>query len=133
MVECSRGSPVTAATEPTILQTSASSRQFLQPKRPHRLVWLKKKYKPQANTNYLDTNTGDDSDAGESFYLLKVGSKASQPIIVNLGIEGKIIPMEVDMGAAFSIISEETYWTALPDLPPNSKVIPTNTYRSWGS
>ena len=57
----------------------------------------------------------DDSDADE-FKLHTVGSKASQPIILQVDIEGRTLPMELDTGAAFSIISESTYKSTFSDM-----------------
>ena len=76
---------------------------------------MKKKHKGKRkwNTNHLtDISDGESAEVEEEFYLKKVGSTASHPIIVNLEIERKTIPMEVDTWAAFSVISEETYKTA---------------------
>ena len=36
--------------------------------------------------------------------LLRVGGKARHPIVVNLTVDGKDIPMEIDTGAAVSLI-----------------------------
>ena len=70
---------------------------------------LRKKSKgaTKPNVKRLAT-TREDSDA-EEFHLFHVGSQSSQPLMVNsLDIEGRNVPMEVDTGAAFSIVSEKT-------------------------
>ena len=69
------------------------------------------KRKPSKNTKHL-TTTSDDSDA-EEFNLHTVEFKTSQPIMVHLDVEGKSLPMELDTGAAFSVISETTYKSTL--------------------
>ena len=63
----------------------------------------KNKGKPKRNTNHLtDISDGGSAEGEEEFYLKKIGSTASHPIIVNLEIEGKMIPMEVDTVAALT-------------------------------
>ena len=42
--------------------------------------------------------------------------KTSQPIMVQLSIEGKSLPMELDTGATFSVISDMTYKCTLAEL-----------------
>ena len=55
-----------------------------------------------------DTADNSDSEAGD-FYLFKMNaSSSSSPIEVQVTIEGKDLKMEVDTGAAASIISDST-------------------------
>lgn len=51
------------------------------------------------------------------FKLHAVHSKASPHIMLNLDIEGRNVRIEVDTGAAFSVISELMYRTKFADLP----------------
>ena len=43
------------------------------------------------------------------FLYIKVSARSTHPITVKLEIQGKPVLMEVDTGAAVSVISEETY------------------------
>ena len=44
----------------------------------------------------------------EEFTMFKVGGKTHEPIVVTLGVNGQQLPMEVDTGAAVSVISTTT-------------------------
>ena len=54
------------------------------------------------NTKHLAT-VENDSDT-EEFYLHKVGATSAKPIMVTINVEGKDCNMELDTGAAFSVI-----------------------------
>lgn len=90
-------------------------------------------FKKQRDSNggkvhYVDEETSDDSDEYEhSSYLLHFGvNKVSvEPIMVTPRIEGVEIPMELDTGAAVSIISKanvETYFKKYNLLHTNAKL-----------
>ena len=51
----------------------------------------------------------------DDFQLHTVGAKPSRPMTVDLLVNGKQFPMEVDTGAAVSIISEATYKSLFTD------------------
>ena len=70
---------------------SNSGRRFTQKKTEH--------------TNYVD-NESKDSDS--ELPLHKISASSTYPITVKLEIQGKTVIMEVDTGATFSFISEET-------------------------
>jgi len=59
----------------------------------------------------------DESDIG--FPVLKVSSEArsAHPITVDMVVNGKTLSMELDMGAAVSIISEQTRRSTFLDTP----------------
>ena len=62
--------------------------------------------RPQHQTSAIHgTDPGTDSEESDNLPLLRVGGKARQPIVVQLTVEGKKIPMEIDTGAAVSLIS----------------------------
>jgi len=63
----------------------------------------------------------DESDIG--FPVLKVSSEArsAHPITVDMVVNGKTLSMELDMGAAVSIISEQTRKAAPFRIPPLRK------------
>ena len=60
--------------------------------------------------------------------MLKVSGKSTHPIKVKLEIQGKPVDMEVDTGAAVSIISEETYKKLFPNLNLQKVPIGLKTY-----
>ena len=64
-----------------------------------------------ANTKYVGMSaaTVDAEDSGnEEFHLYTIGTKPTCPINVKLQVDGRRLVMEVDTGAAVSIISEGT-------------------------
>ena len=66
--------------------------------------------KEAGNTKRIAPDDRDDGDS-DDFKLHAMHSKASPPIMVNLDLEGRSLSMELDTGAAFSVISELTYNT----------------------
>ena len=82
-----------------------TSRPFVVAKRNQSYGQRKSKELPE--TKYMAT-TGDNSTTDE-FQLYTIGAKsATCPITVDVQINGNQLPMEVDTGAALSIISERT-------------------------
>ena len=67
-------------------------------------VCLKKKNASDSrqNTKHIAPDSANNSDA-EEFQLHRGGSKASKPFMLNLVIEGRTVPMELDTGAAFQL------------------------------
>lgn len=51
-----------------------------------------------------------------------------KPIMIDVTINGKIVPIEVDTGAAVTIMSHETWLTLFPDLPLRQSKIVLKTY-----
>ena len=82
--------------------------------------------KEARETKYVST-ASDNSDV-EEFHLFNVGSKSSCPITVELQVEGKALPMELDTGAAFSIVSERTRKDIFPNLCLHKSRILLKTY-----
>ena len=62
-----------------------------------------------------------DADSEPALAIDKVEGRLSHPITVKLEVQGKPVVMEVDTGAAVSIISEETYDTLFSQVPISSK------------
>ena len=86
--------------------------------------------RPQHQTNAIHgTDPGTDSEEYDSSPLLRVGRKARQPIVVQLTVEGKEIPMEIDTGAAVSLISLVTKEQLFPqnELLDTTLVLTTYT------
>ena len=69
------------------------------------------------------------SDSEEEFQLLTIGTRSSHPISVDLVVNGKPLTMEVDTGAADSVLSEQTFKSLFPDtsLEPTNVVLKTYT------
>jgi hypothetical protein len=64
----------------------------------------------------------------EEDFLHMVASQSSKPIFVDLQINDKTLQMELDTGAAFTIISERTRKTVFPELPLLKCPIRLKTY-----
>ena len=64
----------------------------------------------------------------EEFQLFTLGTKASRPITVDMRVEGRPLTMEVDTGAAVSIISERTKAEVLPQMQLQSSNVILKTY-----
>jgi len=93
-------------------------------KKPQRLG----KSKESPETKYVAT-TEDDSSAVDEFQLYTVGAKsATRPITVDVQINGKQLPMEVDTGAALSIVSKRTWKTLFPGVALKEAHIVLKTY-----
>ena len=89
-------------------------------------------YRPQ-QAKWVQLQQTDDDGAEESdtdLPVLKVGSEArsAHPITVELGVNGKTLTMELDTGAAVSIISEQTQRKTFPDTPLRRSTAILRTY-----
>ena len=51
----------------------------------------------------------DSDSSDQSYNLFSIGSQAGTPIKVNLTVNQKALTMELDTGASYSLISEQTY------------------------
>ena len=56
----------------------------------------------------------DDTD-DESYNLFAIGSQSATPIQVEVTINQKLLTMEIDTGASYSLISEHTYQSIWPE------------------
>ena len=65
----------------------------------------------QHQAKWVTAGAGNSSEHGqrdpEDLQLLTIGDKSLTPIEVDLTINGKTLTMEVDTGAAVSLVSEE--------------------------
>ena len=64
---------------------------------------------------HVEEKNGEESRAEDKEYTMFSKSSKSKPIAVSVDIEGQEVTMEVDTGAALSIISEETLQQLWPD------------------
>ena len=81
-------------------------------KNPH------KKQKHKSNTHHVQDDQQspcDGNNSEENFRLHKLGKHSPDPIIVPLQLNGKKLDMEVDTGAALSVISETTRLAVFPE------------------
>ena len=78
------------------------------------------------NTKHL-TTASEDSDE-EEFHLHTVSASSAKPIMVTLKVEGKNLAMELDTGAAFSVISEEIYRSTFTDTKLRKSNVLLKTY-----
>ena len=79
----------------------------------------------ETKTKYVSDAT---DEAEEEYFLHTVASQSSKPIFVDLQINDKTLQMELDTGAAFTIISERTRKTVFPELPLLKYPIRLKTY-----
>ena len=87
---------------------------------------LQKKKSGTKNTKHVAA-VSEDSDI-EEFSLHTVASSPGQPIMVSLDVEGRELEMELDTGAAFSVISEDTYTRKFADLQLRKSTVLLKTY-----
>ena len=79
----------------------------------------------------MDTGQSErdrDTDSELPLFKIKDSSKAVHPITVDMEISGKALNMEVNTGAAVSIISKATYQKLFSQVPLKSAPIRLKTY-----
>ena len=92
--------------------------------------------KPTRNKKHRNTNRVQDDDptadtgesSGEDYHLHKMGTQSSPPVEVDVVVNGTSLTMEVDTGAAVSIISEKTRRALLPHLKLHASDLVLRTY-----
>lgn len=63
-----------------------------------------------------EENEDDSESDGDTYQLFNVNSKErSSPIEIMVKVEGRNIPMEVDTGAALTLVSESTFKEQWPN------------------
>lgn len=78
---------------------------------------------PRTSTNYLE-----EADQIDNLDLYTVTARSSKPIIVQMSINGQHHEMEVDTGAAVSLVSESTLKSTFPKLQLHPSSIMLKTY-----
>ena len=81
--------------------------------------------KKTEHTNWVE-NESEDSDSDLTVH--KIAAHSTRPITVKLEIQGKPVVMEVDTGAAVSVISEETYKGLFSNLTLKEAPMGLKTY-----
>ena len=72
--------------------------------------------------------SGTEASSDEEYRLHKLTERSSDPITVTVTIDGKQLPMELDTGAAVSIISDKTRRSLFPDLELRESALVLKTY-----
>ena len=87
-----------------------------------------KKLKHKPKTHHVHKEP-EESSSEDEFKLKKLDKRSSDPIIVQMQVNGTNLDMEVDTGAALSVISETTRWAVFPNdtLHPSSLILKTYT------
>ena len=83
-------------------------------------------------THHLEADVQSSGDADNSdgdFKLHRLGKNSSEPIMVSVWLNGQKLEMEVDTGAAFSVISEANRQAVFPNqtLHPSDLVLKAYT------
>ena len=89
------------------------------------------RYKPQ-RTKWMEVEEQDSSEESDTLMeraLFNIETESTPPIQIQLQLNGQHLTMELDTGAAMSLISEETQQKEFPDvvLRPSSVVLKTYT------
>lgn len=89
-------------------------------------ICLHKKKTMKRDINY----TAQEEDHLNGIYCIKSGSRIA-PYEVTISLAGVHVQMQVDTGASFSIINEQT-WNSIRDRLPHSALRPSNlSLRTW--
>ena len=91
----------------------------------------KKKTYPDKGTRWVGTEqvvNNSDTDSELPLYKINDGSKSVHPITVDMTIKGCLLKMEIDIRAAFSIISQATYQKLFSEVPLNAVPLHLKTY-----
>ena len=81
----------------------------------------------KAHVNYSDMQQ-DCDDEHQSFPLYQLGNRTLHPITVNVKVNGKPLSLELDTGAAVSVISESKQKSLFPDADVRTTAIQLRTY-----
>jgi len=70
----------------------------------------------------------NEGSSGEEYRLYQMTNRASEPFNVPVLVNGKKLTMELDTGAAVSIISDQTRRSLFPDLQLRNSSLVLKTY-----
>lgn len=79
-------------------------------------------------TSWIASNTDDEASDANNFTVLTIGEKSSRPISVYIVVNSQQLHIKVDIGAAVTIISEETQRIKFPNVPLCKSNIILRTY-----
>jgi len=74
------------------------------------------------------TTSDNEGSSGEEYRLYQMTNRASEPFNVPVLVNGKKLTMELDTGAAVSIISDQTRRSLFPDLQLRNSSLVLKTY-----
>ena len=72
---------------------------------------------PSRNTKWVATQLEENQEIEEEQFVHQIGSSSAPPYQVQLTVNNKQVVMEVDTGAAVSIMSYKTYMKLFPSVP----------------
>ena len=81
-------------------------------------------------TTWIDVEQEGDSTTDNSFDIFTVGKTSASPIVVELYVNEKPLTMEVDTGAAVTIVSEQQFRRLLPQGQVSKSTVVLRTYTS---
>ena len=99
-------------------------------KPPQRKQFCTPRQKQKTHHLQADVQSPDETNSSDSdFKLHRLGKNSSEPIMVSVELNGQKLDMEVDTGAAFSVISEATRQAVFSNqtLHPSELVLKTYT------
>ncbi len=79
-------------------------------------------------TKWVQAAHQSESVSDSDLPVFRIGDRSSHPITVDLEVQGRKLTMEVDTGAAVSIISEKTHKEWFPDVPLKTAPVVLRTY-----
>ena len=81
-------------------------------------------------TKWVSTSMEDNSDSSDDFTLFTFRNKSTPPILIDLELSNRNIVMELDTGAALSLISETTKKELFPTVNLRHSEVVLKTYTS---
>ena len=84
--------------------------------------------RPRKKTEHTHGVENESEDSDSDLPVHKIAAHSTHPITVKLEIQGKPVVMEVDKGAAVSVISEETYKELFSNLTLKEAPMGLKTY-----
>ena len=91
----------------------------------------KKKPTKTGQCNFMETGDNEDEPPSElppTLPLFQLKEHSSHPIVVSVLVNDKPLEMELDTGAAVSIISEDTHQSKFPGVPLQKASVKLKTY-----
>ena len=84
--------------------------------------------RPKEMTKWVDTHDSAEDTEESDIEVYSVGNCSSHPILVEVQVDGRELTMEVDTGAAVSVISEQRLKKVLPDAEIKATNVKLRTY-----
>ncbi len=112
----------------TVCRSKPRQTTSTQPKGQHPGRSRNPKHSRRTHQVQEDAMMSDSEGSSDEYHLHKVGEHSSAPIEVEVTANGQQLTMEVDTGAALSIISEATKDSVFPDLSLHRSQVILKTY-----